>query len=433
MNMKTKTAFYMKLSVLAVSIALFALSSAWAGGQGESASSTHGGKSGGTLTVFVNAGPGEPILEAAFKKDYPNVTLNWDTAGAQQYETILKTKIVAGEPPDIMTVWSGARAADYAARGYLKDLTNTTYIPKVVPSLNAQFSYKGKAYAVANSVNGEGLFIDKGLLDKIGEQVPADWSQLLAVAAAFKAHGILPFSEGYKTDYMIQRYTNSAFATLGYGRDPKFDAQQEAGKIDFSYKGYWKEVFDDLRVLIDKGYMGSAPLATDDAQATAVFSMGKAGMMISGSWELPSIRKAAPKMQLVFTALPVNGPGKTLFGCWNPGTGYAVSSNTKNWEAANHYLELFANPTLNKKIDLAAEGFSTFKGVEVKGLDPALTAFVAKFVATGHSYPGAHYQWPAGMSNNWKKKLQQFVGGVITTDQMITWLNQTYKIMSKQR
>lgn len=401
----------------------------WSGGAQEAQKETTAVGPKGELRVFVVWGDVMKIINEAFEAKYPNVKLQYDSAGPQQYETILKTKLAAGDAPDIMTVWSNARTADPAKRGIIRDLTNESYTKRVLPSMNAEMSYKGKTYAILYDVVGEGLFYNRKMLSNAGLETPMNWDELLAAGSKSKQAGVQPIAAGFKEDWTIMRYTNSAFAAIGYGRDSQFEEKLIAGTADFNYKG-WRETFDKLKILIDKGYLGEHLLSTDNTQALAEFTQAKTAMWIMGTWSTADIRKGAgDDFDLGFTAMPVNDKGEDLYGCWKVGSGMAVSAKTKNWEAANAYIATFADKEVHRKWAIENKQYAAFSDVIVTGIDPATDEFVKNFVAKGRVFPGAHYKWPAGMSNNWKKKLQEYVGGVINTDQMVEWLNREYASM----
>jgi len=400
------------------------LGPAIAGGQNEGAPSD--GEIGGTLRVF--SGQVGDVWKTAFEEQYPEVTLELDSAGAQQYESILRSRIAAGNPPDVFVVWSNARTADYASRGLLQDLTDYGFIQRILPSVNREFSYNERVYAMSHGTEGEGLYINKALLEQIGRNVPRNWEELLSVAQAFQDAGIQPFAAGFKDDWTIMRYTNSAFATLGYGRDPDYEEKLIAGEVTFDHPG-WYETFDKLRVLIERGYMGEFPLATDNSQAVAAFGSGSAGMMIHGSWEAEGLAEMGSAVDVIFTATPVNEPGEELYACWKAGVGSAISADTNNLATAVAFLGTVAQPDIVTAHAMEMKTYPGFEDVTVDGINPILDRFVAEFVAAGMTQPGAHYKWPAGMSNNWKKKLQEFVGGQISTDDMVRWLNQEYASM----
>lgn len=92
-------------------------------------------------------------------------------------------------------------------------------------------------------------------------------------------------------------------------------------------------------------------------------------------------------------------------------------------------MEIWSDPEVNEALYRDNAQPTILTDVPATGTDPALQDFYSKFVSTEKFALGAHDRWPAGMSNNWKKKLQEFVGRQIDTKQMIDWLNEEYQSM----
>ena len=383
----------------------------------------------GELNLFVHTDGFDitPVINK-LQEENPNLKIQVDQGSGTQYETILKTKLSAGEIPDIMTVWPGSRTSDYAEKGYLEPLTDQAWAGRIPTAINQEFSSGDDLYAMCFTVGGEGMFYNQDLFDQYGLDIPKDFEELKEVCRKFKENGVQPFSSGFKDDWVIMRYTNSAFATLGYGREPDFDQKLASGDLDFSYPG-WVELFDKYKILLDGEYFGQGILSTDSSQAIADFATGKTAMLIHTARTIREIRKASPDMKVGFTALPVNEPGEELYGLWKSSLGLAVSRTCENKAAAKRFLELWTEKAMNEELYRMNSETPVLNDVPASGVDPAIQEFCSQFVATEKFGPAAHALWPAGMSNNWKKKLQEFVGGQITTQDMIDWLNEEYNNM----
>ena len=395
------------------------------GASNQSPTSGDAGNLSGKLVVFLNTGFSLEDLDEVMAERYPNLEIQQDSASSTEYETVVKTKLAAGEAPDIMTVWPGSRTSDYAEKGYLEPQTNEEYISRIPEIINREFSWDGNIYAMCYTVGGEGLFYNKKIFADNGLKIPKSLDEFKSVCDALKSKGIQPMTSGYKDDWVIMRYTNSAFATLGYGKYPNFDEDLTADKIDFSIG--WTETFDKYKQLLDAGYFGQNILSTDNTQAIADFATGKVAMMIHTSETLKDIRDANPDFEIGFTATPVNDKDEKLFGMWKSGLGMAISSTSKNKDAAKAYLATLCEPEINEKIYAKLLKCTVITGVPATGIDPAIADYIIEYVDTENFALGAHDRWPAGMSNNWKKKLQEFVGGQISTDEMISWLNNEYE------
>ena len=109
----------------------------------------------GELNIFVHVGSMDinPVIEK-MQQENPDLKINLEMGSGTQYETVLKTKLSAGEAPDIMTVWPGSRTADYAAKGYLEKLTEEPWAARIPATINSEFSLEDDLYAMCFTVDG---------------------------------------------------------------------------------------------------------------------------------------------------------------------------------------------------------------------------------------------------------------------------------------
>jgi raffinose/stachyose/melibiose transport system substrate-binding protein len=420
------------IAVMVIAMQVMTMSACGEAANSSSGSTAASGEKGlaGEVEIYLCSDDDAPsIAVEKLQEDNPNLKVAYDQASSEKYETLLKTRLSAGNAPDVLTVWPGSRTTDYAEKGYLEPLDDYDFIKRIQEASNEEFSWNGSIYAMCCSMNAEGLFINQGILQENDLELPTDYEQFKNVCKTLKDNGIQPLASGYKEDWVIMRYTNSAFTSLGYAKNPNINEDLATGKEDFSFEG-WRETFDRFGELLDAGYFGENLLSTDSSQAIAQFATGQTAMMIHTSGNVNAVRETSPDMDLVFTALPVNDPGEELLACNCSGTGYSISSESDNKEAALAFLETWCEKSINEKIYDQRGVPTSLTDITISSLDPALNAFQEEFVNTGKFASGAHSQWPAGMSNNWKKKLQEFVGREITTDEMIEWLNNEYASLS---
>ena len=396
--MKTALVMRRQRSVLALTLLLLSAEGPLALGSPEQPARTGARPGGDTLEVFLVAGDEIAPVNRAFLETHPGVRLRYDSAGSQQYEMILETMLAAGDPPDVMSVWPGARTAALAREGHLLDLTDTHAVSRIEPAYSQTFAYEGRIYAVCIETGAEGLYFNGSLLSDRGLDEPRNWDELLAVSNKLARAGVQPFAAGFREDWTIQRYTNAAFATLGYGMDPDFDRKLATGRADFSFEG-WVETFDKLRVLAERGFFGRFPLSTDNRQAMGAFTDGTAAMYVMPSDLVGDLRRSTgPVFDLRFTALPFNRRDEQLYGCWKTMDGLAVSRQSTSVVPALAYLDTLVEPSVHAQY-IAHTGSPPVVRDMVVPLDRALAAYVARFVEPGLTRPGAHYLWPAGMSN----------------------------------
>jgi alpha-glucoside transport system substrate-binding protein len=155
-----------------------------------SASSTSG-----TVTFFgVWTGVEQTIFQkviAAFNKQYPKVKVDYKPEGAN-LNTVLATRITAGNPPDIADIAQPGYMSQLASQGHLKP------IQYAVPVISQNFapvwlklgSVSGVPYAlVYKASNKSTLWYNVPVFKQAGASAPRTWSQLLSSAKTIKASG----------------------------------------------------------------------------------------------------------------------------------------------------------------------------------------------------------------------------------------------------
>lgn len=379
-----------------------------------------------TLKLYLATTDQKPILEeinAGFMGKNPGIKLELDVSGGGQFESILKTKIAAGETPDVFSVWSGGLMAEYGAKGHLMDLTSQPYIDRLTDLSKSTMTLKGKVYAIPWNMVPEGLFYNKKIFSDLKLNLPTNWDEFLAACDTVKKNNIIPLSSGFKDDWVLIRFVNAAYPSIVYGRNPKFDEQLIAGQVKFSDKNSL-EVYQKLRTLVDKGYFDKSPLSTSYDQANNIFAQGKAAMYIQGSWALTQLQSGG-NIDIGFMPLPVNNKGEEMMGCWHVEIGMAASAKTKYPEAVNKYFDYFTSNDVYKNYITKKKVYSVVKGVSAD-VNPVTDEFKTKYVDTNKVTTWAHEYWPNSFNMNWRKKLQELVAKGITPDDIVKWMDDEY-------
>lgn len=178
--MKTRKIF----SLIALTLALLMVLSACGGNQ---APATNGGNASAsskeeTVTItycnFNSSGGNEETLDkmvAAFEEEHPNIKVDVETIGYDDYFTQMQTRVAGGTAPDCYEL-NIENFAAYANKGMLAEISgdfsglNTT-------ALNA-FNVGGKQYGLPESFSNVVLIYNKDLFDQAGIDYPTDdWTQ----------------------------------------------------------------------------------------------------------------------------------------------------------------------------------------------------------------------------------------------------------------
>ena len=146
-----------------------------------------------TYANFNASGGKEEVLQAmyeAFHEEYPNITVEIETIGFDDYFTNMQTRVAGGTAPDCYEL-NIENFAAYANKGALAEITGVDLSGLNETALSA-FQVDGKQYGLPGNFSNVVLVYNKDLFDQAGVAYPtSDWTQddLQAAAEAIRALG----------------------------------------------------------------------------------------------------------------------------------------------------------------------------------------------------------------------------------------------------
>lgn len=146
-----------------------------------------------TYCNFNSSGGNEETLAKmveAFEAEYPNIRINVETIGYDDYFTQMQTRVAGGTAPDCYEL-NIENFAAYANKGLLAPISGVDVSALNETALGA-FNVKGVQYGLPESFSNVVLIYNKDLFDQAGIAYPSeDWTQddLQAAAEAIRALG----------------------------------------------------------------------------------------------------------------------------------------------------------------------------------------------------------------------------------------------------
>jgi len=397
-----------------------------------------------TLTMLVSgakAAEGEDfeleIFPRLVKEKFPNVTLEVQKLPDEQYYTTVKTKLGAGEGPDIFLVFpklANMGAIEVAKAGYAADLSDLSFWDRVSPAAKNDMSYEGKPYAVAKGMDILGTYYNKTLFEQAGiTEIPQDWPSFLEAAEKLKAAGITPIAMGDKDMWVIQFGMYQLAANSVYPTDPEFDTKLQTSETQLTDEK-WIKTINQYKELYDKGYVVNGSLGMASAQAAQQFVDGKAAMIFTGTWDLPSLTATgAAEFERGFFSLPGNEPGQPVYASASTAAGYAINANSKNLDVAKEVFEyLFdAESPLFEAWVASNPSISVFNGVELQ--NDIFADVLGNIQETGNAFYFSNQMWPAGVSDAMQSKFAEIIGGrAVTAEDVAKAMQDKYTELYKQ-
>ncbi len=146
-----------------------------------------------TYTNFSSSGGNEETLQQMydlFHEKNPDISVNIETIGYNDYFTQMQTRVAGGTAPDCFEL-NIENFAAYAAKGVLKEITGVD-LSGINPTALSAFNMDGKQYGLPGSFSNVVLIYNKDLFDKAGIAYPTidwTWEDAQKAAEAIKALG----------------------------------------------------------------------------------------------------------------------------------------------------------------------------------------------------------------------------------------------------
>ncbi len=244
-------------------------------------------------------------LLAEYKTVKPNVTINYETT-QNDYPTMLKAKLNAGECPDIFSSTAGKEIETYKEYSY--DLSGQPVQEAMLPAIQASmqdadgngcygFQYVGDQY---------GIIYNQDCLDAAGvTSLPKTLDELEECCEKLQAAGIQPFACGW-AEWWVFKQSLIPFLTESVDNYATFVNDMEAGTDSLNNHEMIK---DNMFRFVDivKANCESKPLESDLASMQAALATGKAAMGLGmGPWAESSLLAINPDMNINYGGYPVS-------------------------------------------------------------------------------------------------------------------------------
>jgi raffinose/stachyose/melibiose transport system substrate-binding protein len=293
-------------------------------------------------------------LNKNFQKKYPDIKIQRVAKSFTDLQATLKLAASGPNPPDVIEVNNGYSAMGPLVKaGLLLNLNkyagkygwNTRYSSGIL-KMN-KFTSDGSSFGIGNlyglPMTGEvvGVYYNKANLKKAGLKVPTTFQQFEAAVLKAAKSGQTPIQFGNLDKWPGIHSFEEVFlqnVTRSYASDWIFGAR--GGKVSFNSRGTLNAA-QKLQSWAKAGAFtkGFEGLGYDPANAD--FGKGKGVFLITGSWVTTDLKKALGK-NLGFFLLPPP-KGKPLAALGGEGLPWAISSKTKNADAAATYLDFITN------------------------------------------------------------------------------------------
>lgn len=409
-------------------VAALALAGCSTGGGGGEAENPTGA---GTLTVvsIPNYQNSLPVAVEAFEKANPDIDVELEFVDVAALHTTLRTQLTAGTAPDIFTAYPGNGTPTsmevLVPGGYLMDLSDLSLNERIPSGMDLVTMVDGKRYILPLSLGAIGGIYNDAVLEELGLTAPTTWSEVLEFCADARAAGKVAYANGAQTAWINQFPAYPLTATLVYGTNPDFDAEQAAGEVTFSDSA-WVDALEKSVEMNDAGCYQDAPLGTSYEGAIELVAKGDALSMVSVTSTFGALGAVAPEgSTFTFHALPAtDDPSDTWIPAGGSG-GYAINAAAKNPVAAQKFLEFLASDETMAEIAEIQGALPAIAGPDY--VVPEHLTEIMTFVDEGRIHPYADQLWPnPKVSQVLMEQVQLLIGGQVTVADVLAAMDAAY-------
>ncbi len=307
------------------------------------------------------------------------IKVDYQIVPSDQYESLLMTKINAGECTDLFGGQSSqfSIVTQFDVEKNAVDLSAESWAGNVDPAAAAELSVGGKLYGqpIQDVSACWAVAYNISMFEELGLAIPTNYAEFCDVCDKILAAGITPIYESVSDGWHHVCWTEAAIAATqadaGYPEALNNNAATFAGNAELT------TMFAQLKEMADKGYMGDNYMSNQHADAPAAIASGEYAMVLYNQGLGAEVNAVDPEFSVdnigYFVnplcdnqALNVNycGPSRFIF------------SGSKNIDAAKQYLEFMAS---DESLAYMTENVGKFNQLPYTNAPSAYSAVVQEF------------------------------------------------------
>lgn len=411
------------LLTAAVLVILMAACGAPAASQAETAAGSADKPSGDeTVTLnFMFNGP-ENIeiynaMIAEYEKTHPNVKIEL-TCLQNDYQTVLKTKINAGETPDLFM--SSAYNDNIVFQDYIYDLTDEPFMQNLEPSALEGVTLNGRLTGIPLIIQSHSFIYNKDLFAQAGiETLPTTMEEYRTVCEQLTAAGIQPFSTGFAEWWVLPQTTYPSMSDVYGGDFAKLFEDVKNGTVAFGDLEQVDFALDLLDLINEYG--GNKPMESTFDMQCSDFANGKVAMIHQGIWAEQAIIGINPDIKMGFLEAPrMDGTPVLAVDANNC---YRISKDSPNLDAVLDFMEWYVTDDFLNTPEQNTQ-FRSVKGAPAP--QTQLADETSRLLEEGTTCPWWIFAGPDGTEQSFGTALQNYVAGVTDREETKTALTNLF-------
>lgn len=274
--------------------------------------------------------------------------------------TVLKTRLVKGDAPDIISLSADRSFADFVDANILEDLSGKIDFSVIDPIYNQMLkaleieSIDG-IYGVPYALNASGVIYNKDIFEELGLSIPKTWDEFLGLAQAVQDNGITPFYFTLKESWTSLPAWNTIASTL-----VSSDSFKKVNSKETTFNEIYSETTDKIMKLMKYGHSDNFGVGYNDGNTA--FANGESAMYLQGSYAIPAILTVNPDLNLGMFPLPASNNEEENKLVSGVDVYFAITKDSKNKEESIRFINFLLEEENAKTYIDEQSAFSAVKG-----------------------------------------------------------------------
>jgi len=343
----------------------------------------------------------DEVLLPAFEAQHPDIDVSFSPTAPTEYNAALNARLDGGTAGDLITCRPFDASLAQFQKGHLADISDLEGLSNFSDVAKSAWSTDDMSatFCVPMAAVIHGFMYNKDAFAELGLEVPATEAEFFAVLDAIQDDGsYVPLAMGTADQWEA--------ATMGYTNiGPAYWDGEEGrqalieGTAEFTDPRY-VEPYRVLERWAD--YMGRGYQAQSYSDSQNLFTLGRAAIYPTGSWEITGFKNQAI-FELGAFPPPVPEEGATCYIADHTDIGIGMNANTDNPEAARTFLEWVASAEFAALYTNSLPGFFSLSSAPFEVEDPLAREFISWRETCESTIRLAHQILSRGEPNTWNR------------------------------
>lgn len=279
-----------------------------------------------------------------YEKDHPDVKVQTEILGNEQYKDKIKVLSASNELPDVGVTWAAGYMQPFVKGEMfapLDDVIDSNFKDQFVAGTTEAFAIDGKTYGLPLELNITPVYYNKEIFEKYNLEVPETYDEFLTVVKTLTDNGVTPITLGNKDRWTGSMWYMYLADRIG-GPEVLTNAINRSGSFE---DPALVQAAEEIKKLVDMGgfVKGFNGLSNDEAKG--YFMNEQAAMYLMATWELPNYTTSPDvtqefKDKVGYFKFPTYEGGKGDINSYvgGPGVGLFVSEKSKVKEEAKDFV-----------------------------------------------------------------------------------------------